>query len=533
MDIIQNILNERNCRFRIEKFNFQTWEEFERIKKNKSVFLFGIGIGADFFFENYTGSIVGLIDNDKKKHGLPIDLFIDEIALDKCQEKKVLDVSILNQYKNEDIVILISNLKSCEQIAEQLESIGISNYFSLLAMEALKKVFSDTAQDYDSDNIIKERTKKIEQNKIVFYTMGGYSGHGKYIAQQLLKLRDDLDIVWIIDDLKILKDSALHIPKDIRYVYLRNRKQYIYQMETAKIWIYDDMIPLYIHKRAGQIYVQVKHWPSVTLKTFGFDLTTFRNEEGEIAVCKHNSAMIDYILTGSKFDTDTCRSGFGFQGEVVQVGSPRSDIIFDEITHKQKICRYYDFDNEKKILLYAPTFRCKQGVYYKPDVYETNIDYELLLKKLSSRFSGDWRILLRLHPVVSEGSKNIKQPDYVIDASNYHDSQELVAAADIMITDYSSIMFEPAFIRKPVFLFAPDRKEYINGERKLLIDYDTLPFPIAESNEELAHNIENFDQEKYVNKVDKFMEKYGVYEDGHASDRAAKFISDLIDDKRS
>jgi CDP-glycerol glycerophosphotransferase (TagB/SpsB family) len=90
-------------------------------------------------------------------------------------------------------------------------------------------------------------------------------------------------------------------------------------------------------------------------------------------------------------------------------------------------------------------------------------------------------------------------------------------------------MFEPAFVKKPVFLFATDRKEYIDKEYDLLIDYDTLPFPIAESNEELARNIENFNQAEYEKKLDAFMEKYGVHEDGHASERAAEFISGLID----
>ena len=139
---------------------------------------------------------------------------------------------------------------------------------------------------------------------------------------------------------------------------------------------------------------------------------------------------------------------------------------------------------------------------------------------------------IRLHPVVAEASKGMKRPDYIIDASDYPDSQELVATLDVMITDYSSIMFEPAFVRKPVFLFAPDKKEYINGERKLLIDYDSLPFPIAESNDELAKNIKTYNKEEYVRKVDEFMKKYGVHEDGHASERAAKFILDLIDGKR-
>lgn len=533
MDTIQSILKKTNRRFGIDKFNYQTWEEFNNFKENKLVYIFGIGAGADFYFENYTENIVGIIDNDSKKLGLPIDLFIDEVSLDICQKREVLDPSVLKQYKNDEIVILIANLNSCEQIAEQLENLKISNYFSLLAMEALRRSSSNTAGDFTNNSIGVECINKIEKNKVVFYTMGGYSGHGKYIAEQLVKLRNDLNIIWIINDLDIIRNSAVHIPQGIRLVYMKNKKKYLHEMKTAKIWIYDDMLPLYIQKQKEQIYVQIKHWPSVTLKTFGFDLTTFRKEDGDIEVCKYNSEIIDYIITGSKFDTDTCRSGFGFQGDVIQIGSPRSDTLFNESTHKLKVCDYFNLDNDRKILLYAPTFRAKQGVYYKPEAYETNIDYDVLVEKLTSRFFKDWTVLLRLHPVVSEASKTMKRLDYVIDASGYPDSQELVAAADVMITDYSSIMFEPAFVRKPVFLFAPDRKEYINGERKLLIDYDTLPFPIAESNEDLANSIENFDREAYVEKVDRFMEKYGVHEDGHASERAAKFISDLVDGIRS
>lgn len=526
MDTREKVSSNRNYKFNIDKFNSQTWEDFDYFRKKK-VFIFGIGYGAEFYFENDENHIVGIIDNDKKKQGLPIDLFVNKKALNKCQEKKVLDVSVLNQYPVDHIVILIANLNASEQIAEQLESLGINNYFSLIAMETIRTKSFIRAKDYIIDNIYKKQTDKIEPNKLVFYNTGGYFGHGKYITEQLLKLRNDLDIVWIVSDL------TLNVPEGIRLVYGGNRNKYIPELETAKMWIYDNLVPLYFQKRPEQIYVQVKHWSSVTLKTFGFDVSNFRNEDRDLVVYKHNSVMIDYIITGSEFDTDACRSGFVYNGKVLQAGSPRSDILFNEGQYREKICNYFNLDNNKKILLYAPTFRYKQGVYYTPEAYETNIDYGLLVKKLADRFTDDWSILLRLHPIVSDASTSMKRPDYVIDASDYPDSQELVAAADVMITDYSSIMFEPAFVRKPVFLYAPDRKEYIDGERKLLIDYDTLPFPIAESNEELAYNIESFKQDKYVSKVDEFMEKYGVHEDGHASERVARFILDLIDGIRS
>ncbi|MEK3826962.1 CDP-glycerol glycerophosphotransferase family protein [Paenibacillus sp. FSL K6-1558] len=521
-------MDEKKYRFSNNKFNVQTWGEFNSIKTNKLIFIFGAGYGADFYFQNHSDDIVGIIDNDESKHGHRIDFFVDEISLKRCKEKKVLDVSVLKQYKNDNLVILIANLNAAEQIAEQLDSLGISNYYSLLAMEAIKRKSIVLAKDQIVNHcLLTECTDEIESNKLIFYSTGGYFGHGKYIAEQLLKQRRNLDIVWVVTDLKI------EVPKGIRLVYWKNKRKYIHEMRTAKIWVHDDMVPLYIQKQSEQIYVQVKHWSSITLKTFGFDFTTFRKDNVEIEMCRHNSKMMDYIITGSKFDTDTCRSGFGFKGEIVQAGSSRSDVLFNETKYRQKVKKHYGLDDNKKILLYAPTFRYKLGGSNIREPYETNIDYELIIEKLVNKFSDEWCVLLRLHPLVSHASKSITLLDYVIDASDYSDSQELVAAADIMITDYSSIMFEPAYVRKPVFLFAPDRKEYINGERKLLIDYDTLPFSIAESNEELTNHIENFNREEYVIKVDEFMEKYGVHEDGHASERSAKFILDLIDGTRS
>ena len=89
-------------------------------------------------------------------------------------------------------------------------------------------------------------------------------------------------------------------------------------------------------------------------------------------------------------------------------------------------------------------------------------------------------------------------------------------------------MFEPAFVKKPVFLFAVDKNEYIDQERTLLIEYETLPFSIAETNEELAENIRKFEPAEYEKRLKDFFDKYGVHEDGHAGERAAGFISGLI-----
>ena len=105
MDIVQKILSKKNYEFKVEKFNSQTWEDFNNFKKNKVVFVFGAGEGAEYYFKKYGESVYGIIDNDDEKQKLPIDFFIDKIVMDRCQEKKVLDISILKKYKNEDIVV--------------------------------------------------------------------------------------------------------------------------------------------------------------------------------------------------------------------------------------------------------------------------------------------------------------------------------------------------------------------------------------------------------------------------------------------
>ena len=355
----------------------------------------------------------------------------------------------------------------------------------------------------------------IEEKKVIFHNMGTYSGHGKYITEQLLKSRKDLDIVWAV------KDVHVKVPEGVRLVDQSARDEYFSEMATAKVWVIDYRLHRALWKRPEQVCINVKHWSSITLKTFGTDLRYDR----ELTV--ERSALVDYFIVGSDFDAETCQRAFEFRGKFLKFGSPRSDLLFREQGCKRSIFRTYGLDESKKLLLYAPTFRVKNSEQYQ-ETGNVDLDFEKTKSYLDRAFGGDWYILLRLHPNVADESEAIEKPPYVIDVSRYDDSQELVAACDAMVTDYSSIMFEPAFVRKPVFLFATDLEDYLENERDLLIDYRSLPFPVACNHDELEQNIRHFDYETYVQSVDSFLEHYGVHEDGHASERAAEFISNLI-----
>ena len=527
MDKIDQAIQKKHHISKNKTLNHQTWQEFEEAIKGKRLFLFGVGNGADYYYEKYgqNACAEGVIENDQSLWGVDAQEIISEMAGDNYQDVKITDISVLNQYSAEEVVILISSFRYYSEIAEQLEEAGFNNYFAVLPMEANQREgMADFGREDRISFYTRENDKQpINKKKIIFLTMCDYAGHGKEIARQLLKLRDDLDLVWVVKDLR------KRAPDGIRRISRRNNKRFIYEMSTAGIWICDTGIPSQIKKREGQVYIQVKHWASVTLKSFGYDLARFRQEKSLIEFCDYDSKIIDYIITGSEFDTATCRRGFAFEGEVFQAGSPRSDALFHGLEYRETVSQYYHLGKDKKLLLYAPTFRSKKGGEYIPQASHIDLDFAKVKEGLEKRFGGDWLILLRLHPVVAEESKKLDKPEYVVDVSDYYDSEELVAASDIMVTDYSSIMFEPAFVKKPVFLLAVDKDEYIDGERSLLIEYDHLPFPTAKSNEELVRNIVCFGQEEYDAKVQSFLDEYGVHEDGHAGERAAGFVSRLID----
>lgn len=511
----------------------QTWEAFEKKSAGKKVLLFGAGACADFYFMRYKDKVAleGVIDNDCKKHGFYVDDFISEAFYVKDKKIKITGSSLLGNYRTDEIVVLISSTKYYKAISEQLEGLGIFDYFVLLIMEANERRSKEWPDLESADDSLKRkafaeeccRQYPVEKKKVFFRAYGDYTDHGKYITEALVKARKDLDIVWALDDMTTM------VPKGVRKVYKGNWKKFVYEMETAGIWVLDLAVPSYVLKREGQIYLQTKHWASITLKRFYLDASTFEEVPELVENWKRDGKMIDHVITGSDFDEESCRRGFGFRGEVLPCGSPRSDALFHEEENRKKVYEHYKIGKKIKTLLYAPTYRFDKtrGKSFH-SAKEMELDFAQTKKALEERFTGEWNILLRLHPSVAQACKNMEKPDFVIDVSDYKDSQELVSAADITISDFSSIMFEPAFVKKPVFLFATDIQEYIANEYDLLIKYEELPFPVAESNEELAQNIRSFDQEAYVEQVGQFLEGYGVCEDGHASERVAEYISKRI-----
>lgn len=105
--------------------------------------------------------------------------------------------------------------------------------------------------------------------------------------------------------------------------------------------------------------------------------------------------------------------------------------------------------------------------------------------------------------------------------------QELIAVTDVAITDYSSWIYDFVLLRKPGFIFATDIGKY-NNERGFYYPLEETPFPIAKNNDELIKNILTFENEGYQERVESFLIDKGCYEDGHASERVAELINEIM-----
>lgn len=367
------------------------------------------------------------------------------------------------------------------------------------------------------------RRYKIENTKIVFKSFNGkgYMDHGKYICEEILRRKHNWDLVWLMNDLSV------EVPEGVRKVSNKDLNQMIYELSTAKIWINDMLFGDYIRKRKKQVYINTKHGTSLTLKKYGFDSPFFVKNKQIEKRWNYNSKITDMVITGSNMDTETYRSGFHYNGPVLQVGSPRVDMLFEPENYARKVKEYFKIPEEAKVLLYAPTFRAKKVkeeiIYESPDVQP---DLDAISNILKKKTNEEWYIIEKQHPMCQ--NSNFKQGDKIIDAGKYEDTQELLCAADILLTDYSSIMFDAAFVHKPVFLFTYDRNSYLRNERELWIELSELPFPMADSQEGLLQALRNFQQDQYNLQVTEFLNRFGIKEEGNASQKVVDYIETVI-----
>ena len=355
----------------------------------------------------------------------------------------------------------------------------------------------------------------VKNNKIVIcsYYGKGYGDSPKYIVNELLTRKKNLDIVWLVNNIE------MEIPEGIRKVKYNSIRSF-YELTTAKIWIDNCRKPYYVLKRKNQFYLQTWH-SSLRLKKIEKDVINELSPK-YIKNAKSDSKKMDLLTVGCKFSEDMYDRVFWYNGEKLCCGTPRCDLFFDEKIKAElnlKIRNKYNLKN-KKIILYAPTFKKN----YETD--DVSINFEDILKKIN--LSDEYVFLVRLHPI---SKKIVKEDKNVLNFTDYPDIQELITICDFFITDYSGCCFDAMFADKPCVLYTPDLDLYLKNERSLCFDFDKLPFQKIMKPDDLVNAILNFDYDKYLAEINNFKLEIGSYEKGIASSQIADVIENVINKK--
>ena len=404
----------------------------------------------------------------------------------------------------------------------------------------VERIFSITNYDILHKQIcvlgikIKRRRKKVipkilykdlplENNKIfVRCCFGSYCCNPKYIVEEILKQELPYKIVWMVDNrFEKFKED---FPTDKIKIVMAGTKEAEIERATSKIIIDNERAFFYPEsntiKKEGQIYIQTWHG-SLGIKKVGAEIT--RLSERQCFFHHLDSEQLDYLISNSTFETDLYKRYFYGYGQIIEIGHPKNDILFENDVQniKDKVYKFFNISSNKKIIIYAPTWRDD----YNMKAF--SLDFVKIRKAIEDRFGGEYVILNKLHPKYIMNNSKEMLKDEVIYATYYSDMQELLVSADILITDYSSCMFDFMLTNKPVFVYATDVNKY-EKQRGLYYPLDTTPFPIAKNNIEMIENIKKFDIEKYIKNVDEFLKEKGCIENGHASERVVDLIKHII-----
>lgn len=337
-----------------------------------------------------------------------------------------------------------------------------------------------------------------------------YTCNPKYIAEAVNRMYPGyFDIVLLMQ--KKSQDVPSYI-RQVRYRSIAAQREWA----TARFWLCNFRNDKkYVPKRSDQIYIQTWHG-ALTAKQIEKDVEN-KLDRNYVKDAQYDGSITDLLFANNDLFERVFNEKFWYSGPVVRCGIPRNKPL--TLANESISTLVHDslgVSGEVAICLYAPTFRADLSM----DKYR--FDFDKTLEALERRFSKKFQLVYRLHPnLIREERPSFLAP--YIDATNYPDSQELLAATDVLISDYSSVLEDFALTGKPGFVFAPDIESYLL-ERGFYYSLYERPFPVATTDDELLSKIERFDEEEYRNSLDSFFRRFNYEDDGYGDERIAEII---------
>lgn len=361
-------------------------------------------------------------------------------------------------------------------------------------------------------------------NKIVLFVSyhgKGYLCNPKYLHKYMSmnEKYKEFKYVWAV---KNYKDVNIENAKVVRY----NGLLYFYYLARSKYWIINCKMPKYILKKEKQIYIQT--WHGTPLKRLAHDIdigqnaTFYRSKmsRSEMTETYDNDVKkYDYFISPNVFATDKFKSSFKIKQEIIiESGYPRNDFLTNITKSKINELRdKYNIPSDKKVILYAPTWR-DNSFTAKGYTFELKADFNFWKSKLADKYI----VIFKPHYLIVNKYNNEDLNGFLYTVNENEDINELYVISDILVTDYSSVFFDYAILRRPIYFYMYDLKEYEENLRGFYLDINNdLPGDIITNESDLLEailNNKNYFMENY-NKLIEFNNVYNKLQDGKCCEK--------------
>ncbi|WP_281262392.1 bifunctional glycosyltransferase/CDP-glycerol:glycerophosphate glycerophosphotransferase [Allonocardiopsis opalescens] len=317
----------------------------------------------------------------------------------------------------------------------------------------------------------------------------------------------------------LVRDGQAAVPGDLRTVRYTGR-EYYEALGRSRWVVTNSRQPGWFERRPGQTVVQT--WHGSMLKRIGFDIERVRGKSRDY----HDKlawevAQWDYLVSPSPWATPILRQAFRFDGEILETGYPRNDVFHRPERHAmaERVRSVLGLPEGRKVLLYAPTWR--DDKYYSRGKHK--LDLHLDLRRMYELLGEDHVLLVRRHPRVVDRVPIVGR-DFVFDVSLYPEIQELFLVTDVLITDYSSMMFDFANTGRPMLFFTYDIDAYRDDLRGFYFDFPaTAPGPLLLTSDEVIGAVRDIDavHAAHAERYDAFVRRFCPLDDGNAAARLA------------
>lgn len=350
-----------------------------------------------------------------------------------------------------------------------------------------------------------------------------YGDNPKYILEELKKLLPGADFAWLATE-----GYEVDTPSWIRKIPYRISPKTVYEISTARVVIDTHRFRSSIRKRKGQLFIETWHG-GLGIKKIEGDIQRVLDTPWEMEEIRNTVKLADVFISNSDHLSEIYRRAFGYKGPIWKVGYPKNDIMLqDNQVSAVNVRKDLSISGNTRIVLYAPTYRDSFAWGNNQDFSVYDIDFKRIKTAIQERFGGEWVVLVKWHPtMVPYIERNNIHYDNVMEVTSYNDMQGLLCAVDIVISDYSSCIFDAVLREIPCFTFAKDFEQY-KGTQGTYFEMEELPFPYAKNNDELIENIRTYDHDDYLIRWNKFKERTGLVETGHAAKDIASKISAML-----